>query len=356
VRPVGARRLLAVFLVATAGWGAIQAWGFRQAPHPRRDAMHRAEARTRAAFAAVDSVKRARGLMTGVSSPVRWRALLGEDYTPITTTLGSLSAKEAATNPAWAAVMVRLLDEAGVRRGDAVGILASGSFPSLNLATLAAVQELGARSYLVVSLGASSYGANGRLATWLDIEDWARGAGAVSVTRELVTPGAEDDNGGGMDDEGKAWLEEALARSSRTALSSKGLEDAIAARLAFLNAPGLAAVVNIGGGQAALGRCPHAESLPAGRWPATPICACPGRGALTRLHDRGTPVINLLSIRELAMRYGLDPEPGAEYRDAGRPDLVRRADRGLTLAGLALIALALGWCRRPARGSCTSTD
>ena len=346
MRPVGARRLLLVFAVAIGGWFAVQAWGFRQAPHPRQDAMHRAEARTETAFAAVDSTRRARGLTPANPSPVRWHALLGDDYTPITTTLGALSAKEAATNPAWAAVMVKLLDEAGVRQGDVVGILASGSFPALTIATLAAAQELGAQTYLAVSLGASTYGANVRLATWLDIEDWAQRAGAVSPTREMVTLGGENDNGGGMDDEGRAWLQEALARHARTAQVPRDLNDAVAMRLAFLEAPRLAAVVNVGGGQAALGRCPHAESLPPGLWPAGPGCGCPERGAATRMHEKGLPVINLLSIRDLAMQYGLDPEPGRDYRDTGRPDLVRRADRRLPLGALALIALALSWRRR----------
>lgn len=350
MRPAGAGRLLVVLLVAVAGWLATQAWGFRQAPHPRQEAMRRAESRACAAFAAVDSVKRARGLLPADPSPVRWHALLGEDYTPITTTIGALSAKEAATNPAWAAVMAGLLDEAGVGAGDVVGVLASGSFPALTIATLAAAQELGAESYVAVSLGASTYGANGRLATWLDIEDWARQAGAVAPARELVTLGGEGDNGGGLDAEGLAWLEEAMSRHGRTPVVARDLEGAIAARLAFLDTPRLAAVVNIGGGQAALGRCPHVESLPNGRWSRRPACDCAGRGAATRLQARGLPVINLLSIRDLAMQYGLDPEPGREYRDAARPDLVRRVDRRYPLAALALVGLALAWRRPPARG------
>lgn len=355
MRPVGVRRLLVVFLVAVAGWLSVQSWGFRQAPHPQQDAMHRAEARTVLAFAAVDSTRRARGLMPANPSPVRWHALLGDDYTPITTTLGALSAKEASTNPAWAAVMVDLLDEAGVGPGDVVGVLASGSFPALTIATLAAVQELGAQSYVAVSLGASTYGANGRLATWLDIEDWARGAGAVSVAQELVSLGGENDNGGGMDDEGRAWLQAALARHGRTAMVPRDLDEAVAARLAFLDVPRLAAVVNVGGGQAALGRCPHVEPLPNGLWPAGIACDCPGRGVATRLYAKGLPVINLLSIRDLAMQYGLDPEPGRDYRDTGRPDVVRRVDRRLLAGALALIAVALFWCRRPARGAPAGT-
>jgi poly-gamma-glutamate system protein len=337
----GTARLARVFLAALVSWFAVQAFGIQRVPHPLQDVMHRADDRVRAAYAVVDSVKRARGLPFAAESQVPWRALLGEDYTPITTTLGSLAAKEAATNPAWAGLMVRLLDEAGVGRGDTVGILASGSFPSLNLATMAAVQELGAESKQVASLGASSFGANSRLATWLDIRAWVLSAGVMDAGSLLVTLGAEDDVGGGMTEEGKAWLQQAQDRNGQPALMAESLESAIAARLDCLDSSTLTAVVNIGGGQAALGHCPHAANLPPGRWPASPVCRCPDRGALTRLQERGVPVINLLSIRELAIQHGLDPEPGAEYRNIGQPDMVTRADGRWVLGALAFVALSI---------------
>lgn len=340
MKPFGTARLARIFLVSLASWSAVMAFGVQRVPHPRQEVMRRAEDRTRAAFAVVDSVKRARDLPLAAESRVRWRALLGEDYTPMTTTLGSLAAKEVATNPAWAGVLVRLLDEAQVSQGDTVGILASGSFPSLNLAALAAVRELGAEPKLVASLGASSFGANSRLATWLDIHAWVLAAGVLDSCSSRVTLGAEDDVGGGLTEEGLAWLQQSLVRNGQEALLTENIAGAMAARLRFFEGGSLAAVVNLGGGQAALGHCPHAALLPNGRWPAAAICRCRDRGVLTRLQERGVPIINLLSLRELAMQQGLDPEPGAGYRNPGRFEMVVKVHRGWVSGALVFVALA----------------
>lgn len=340
MKPFGTARLARIFVALLVAWCAVQAFGFQRVPHPRQEVMRRAESRVRAAFAVVDSVKRARDLPLATESQVPWRAMLGEDYTPMTTTLGSLAAKEVATNPAWAGVLARLLDEAKVGPGDTVGILASGSFPSLNLATLAAVRELGAETKMVASLGASSFGANSRLATWLDIHAWVLAAGVLDSCSSRVTLGAEDDVGGGLTEEGQAWLQQALDRNGQEAVRAASLDEAMADRLRFLDPGSLAAVVNIGGGQAALGSCPHAAILPNGRWPAVPACRCRDRGVLTRLQERGVPIINLLSLRELAMQQGLDPEPGPRYRDLGRFDMVVKPNRGWVSGALALVALS----------------
>ena len=68
--------------------------------------------------------------------------LIGEEYTDITTTLGSIEAKRTAADPDMAALLVRMFSEAGLRSGDRVGAGFSGSFPSLNLAVLCACDGL----------------------------------------------------------------------------------------------------------------------------------------------------------------------------------------------------------------------
>ncbi len=338
--------LALTFALAVAGWLAVQAFGLSRMPHPRRDAMREATDRAERAFAVVDSVKRAEGLAFPADSPVPWRALLGEDYTPLTTTLGAREAKEVSTNPAWAALLVRLLDEAGVAAGDTVALLVSGSFPALALATAAAVEALGAESLVMSSLGASSYGANVRGATWLDIESWVSRPGVLDLRSTLVTAGGENDIGGGLPIEGVAELAETARRHGRTLPPYPDLAAAIAARGERLARARPAAVVNIGGGQAALGRCPHAAILPVGPWPGSAGCDCPERGALTRIAARGAPLIHLLEVRRLAARYGLDFEPGGRYRDHDTITTAVRPRPAVVLAALALIMAALA---RPGR-------
>ena len=60
-------------------------------------------------------------------------ALIGQEYTLITTDQGEIEAKLSSTNPNFAAVIVQLLKEAGLKKGDNVAVAFSGSFPGLNI-------------------------------------------------------------------------------------------------------------------------------------------------------------------------------------------------------------------------------
>jgi poly-gamma-glutamate system protein len=334
--PVG--RLVLIFIVAVAAWLVVLEYGRTTAPHPLEGKMMAAARRTKEAFAVVDSVKRARGYRFPGDSPIPWKALLGEDYTPMTTTLGSLAAKEVSTNPAWAPVLVRLLSEAGVEEGDTVAVMLSASFPALAVASMAAVRVLGASPLLISSLGASSYGANVRGATWLDWERWLGEAGVMDIRSALVTPGGEQDIALGMPAEGVEWIEEAALRSGRSLTRYPSLVRAIEARMDLMVSRQVSAIVNIGGGQASLGACPHAAGLPVGLWKKAPGCSCPDRGVLTRAAQAGLPVIHLLQVRRLAAFYGLDFEPGSRYADAGGVTTVTHVRPAWVVAALCAVA------------------
>jgi poly-gamma-glutamate system protein len=333
--------LVLTFVVAVAAWLAVQEYGRERVPHPRRDQLNRAMRRTERAFAVVDSAKRAEGCALPADSRLPWAALLGEDYTVMTTTLGSRQAKEVSTDPAWAAVIVRLLDRAGVGAGDTVAVLISSSFPALAVAALAGLHELGAVPLVMSSVGASSYGANVQGGTWLDWERWLRDAGVLPVRSALVTPGGEGDAAAGLPEEGRAWIETAARRNGVVLVRPTSLADAIAVRMSLLARVRPRAVINIGGGQASLGACRHAESLPVGRWQSTPACHCPDRGVLVRLSEQGVPVIHLLQIRQLASLYGLDPEPGGRPAGPGDVTLLTRLRSSWILAALSVIIVSL---------------
>ncbi|MCF8346229.1 MAG: poly-gamma-glutamate system protein, partial [Bacteroidales bacterium] len=120
----------------------------------------------------ISAEKATRDIYPDVISNVQNQAMIGNDFTMITTTLGSLQSKEISTNPDFAALMVRWMAEAGLERGAKAGVIASGSFPSLIVSTLSALQTLDADVVLLTSVGASSYGANQPAATWPDMEYW----------------------------------------------------------------------------------------------------------------------------------------------------------------------------------------
>jgi poly-gamma-glutamate system protein len=259
----------------------------------------------------------------------------------MTTTLGSRAAKEVSTNPAWASVLVRLLYETGVERGDTVAVLISASFPALALSTLAALHEMGTTPLVVSSLGASSYGANVRGATWPDWERWVSDAGVLEVHSDLVTAGGEEDAALGLPDEGRRWLEESAMRNRIRVMHYDSLADAISARMALLASRQIDAIVNIGGGHAAIGACKHASSLPTGLWENIPECRCSDRGVLARCAAQDMPVIHLLQLRRLTALYGLDFEPGSRYMNSADLTSVVRVRNEWVLTALSAILLSL---------------
>ena len=86
--------------------------------------------------------------------------MIGDEYTPITTSLGSEEAKRTTANADMAALLVQMLTEAGVETGDTIGAGFSGSFPTMNLALLAACEAMQVKVIYIASLGASTFGAN----------------------------------------------------------------------------------------------------------------------------------------------------------------------------------------------------
>jgi len=78
--------------------------------------------------------------------------LIGLESSPLTTTLGQLEAKRTTTNPAMAALLVRLLHQAGVKKGQVVAAGASGSFPALAVAAYCAARAMEVKLWLLFRL------------------------------------------------------------------------------------------------------------------------------------------------------------------------------------------------------------
>lgn len=108
--------------------------------HPDRGAMCAAARRMQQCVQLIDA--NAGG---GASARLWPGPIIGEEYTPLTTTLGSIEAKISSANPHFAAPIVRLLRQAGVDSGNVVAMGFSGSFPALCIAAITRTEALGAR-------------------------------------------------------------------------------------------------------------------------------------------------------------------------------------------------------------------
>ena len=158
-------------------------------------------------FSDIESMKKQKMITSDVKTNIKYSALIGDEFTDITTTLGSLDAKEISTNPEFAALIVKYLTDLEIDSTKTVGLILSGSFPALAISSLAAIQSLNTKAVIFSSLGSSMYGANQHGATWVEIENYLRENGNLRYRSSIITLGAEDDNGGGLSEEGILILE-----------------------------------------------------------------------------------------------------------------------------------------------------
>jgi poly-gamma-glutamate system protein len=331
--------LVVVAAVAIGLAVIVQTYGTASVLHERADAMRAAERLTAAWYERIGELKAERNLVDDATAHIPYGYMIGDDYTEMSTTLGSLSAKETADNPQFGALMARLLVDAGIDSTSTVGVTVSGSFPTLAIASLAALQTLGCNVVLISSVGASTYGANQPQATWLDMESRLREYGGLRYRSAMVTPGAESDRGEGLTENGQACIAEAAQRNGYELIQPASLQASIAAKMELLRNVDL--LINIGGNQASLGACPHALSIPNGYQSDYSPCHCTDRGIIARMAARDVPFIELLNIRDLAVRYGVDLEASDTNAESERLFFTRRTQPAAAAGSLAVIGLAM---------------
>jgi len=241
--------------------------------------------------------------------------IIGEEFTPLTTSLGEVSAKRTSANPAFAALLVNYFEEAGLERGDVVAVGASGSFPALLLATLCAARVLELEPIVIYSIGASMHGANLPGFTFVDMLAGLRADGLLPYRLAAVSAGGRQDRGTGVlfDEEGTTLLAEAR-RSGLPVVEGASLADSIQRRLRIYDTAGggrpVRCFVNVGGASASFGDTPASLALPNGLVLKVPgVPQSPTRGVVFEFASRGIPVVHLLYVRGIARDNNLPFDP-----------------------------------------------
>jgi hypothetical protein len=188
--------LLSIALLRTSGYSAEK---------DNAAVMKKASENLRDCFQAVKDERLRLGHPIDYDADVNGTGMLGDEYTAITTSHGNLEAKRSAANPNTAAMMVDLLARCGVKAGDTVACNFSSSFPTLNLATVCALDALGARGVIINSIGASTYGANLPDLTYPDMEH-------LLLENHQIKNHAEYFSAGGAGDQGRFFRAGSLLR------------------------------------------------------------------------------------------------------------------------------------------------
>lgn len=265
--------------------------------------------------------------------------LIGLEWSDITTTLGDLEAKRTACNPAWAVQFSRWFRELGLEPGDPVAVYSSASFPGLLLSAIAAAEAMQLDPLLVVSLGASTWGANHPDAPWPALEAELRRGGFINTKADFYTLGGGAELGNGMDGATIAMLHRAADAAGVGVLTAPGLKEMVTLKSELLAGHRARALVNIGGSQANLGDDEGILRLSRGPVPANEKDRA-GNGVIAYAMQNGIPVIHMLNIRGIANAAGI-PFDATPSRAAPV-----RIGPWWALGGLALFFAALATHRR----------
>jgi poly-gamma-glutamate system protein len=263
------------------------------------------------------------------SSDINGTGLIGMEHSEITTSIGSLGSKRTSTNPNFAGLVVHLLQECGIQKGDAIAIGASSSFPALIVASLAAAEALDLNPLWIFSLGASQWGANRPEFHWLHMWRCLENSNLFSHPPLALSLGGEGDTGEDMDERGRQLLWEDIRASGLRLINEPDLAQNVALRMAQFEKAArgkeIKAFINIGGSWSNMGIDSMVLHVKPGLNRIEKLPPPERRGVIYAMADKGIPVIHLLYVRGLTQRYGLpwdpsplpDPGEGAFYTSAG---------------------------------------
>lgn len=265
--------------------------------------------------------------------------LIGVEWSEITTTLGDLSSKRTACDPAWAVQFSRWFRQQGLEPGDHVAIYSSASFPGLLLNAIAATEAMRLKPLLIVSLGASTWGANHPRTSWPVLAAELRRGGFMHTRADYYTLGSGAEVGRGLPAEGVELLTDAAKDSGVALLSADGLEEMITLKSGLLEDHGAKLLINIGGSHANLGKADTVLKLPAGLLGSGEFEDA-GNGVIGKAMRMGVPVIHMLNLRSASRSAGIPYD--ARPREAGPMNV----HPGWSVAGVLLFFVVLFRHRR----------
>jgi len=277
-----------------------------------RGEMLAAARRMEEAIDALRSYRKKSGLSIDRTVDPNFTGLIGKERTKLTTTLGDLEAKRTTTNPNFASLMVLLMKEAGVTETETVAIGASGSFPGAIVATVAAVEAIGARPVIIYSLGSSMWGANLEELTILEVHDLLRRRGIITSKVEAASPGGRGDVAADMSEETRELLISKIEESEASLVLSPSLRDSVRERMEIYHrkSPGeIQAFVNIGGAAANMGTSPTILQLNPGINRPKKLPPREKRGVIYSMAAEDVPVVHILNLKGLALKYQLSWDP-----------------------------------------------
>lgn len=301
-KALGRARLIRMGLSLGMALGLVAIWWIGGIA-PLSPEQSRLWLRVREAQVHVMEWRKSRGSIISSDDDPWGCGLIGLEWSPLSTTLGSLPSKRTACDPAWSLAALRWFADLGLGRGDPVVVFSSSSFPGMMLNVLMAAEAMGLDLSLVVSLGSSTWGCNDPLSPWPTLAGELRAAGFLHTRAMAYTRGGGEEIGGGVPPEGLAIMETAALSDGVPLSNFNSLKEVIEWKMGLIDRLRPKVVVSIGGSSANMGDDPLALSLPPG--PLSPGRADGGDGVIGLALRAGYPVIHILNLRDLALQEGI---------------------------------------------------
>ncbi|EAQ32533.1 MULTISPECIES: poly-gamma-glutamate system protein [Idiomarina] len=272
---------------------------------------------------------------------------VGLDNSIVTTNHGGRESKQTTVNPNWAAVAVKLLAKAGVKKGDLVAVTVSGSFPALNLAVYSAIEAMEAEPVIIASASSSQWGANVPGFLWLDMARELNKAGVISFEPKYASIGGIEDRGIGIPQAGIQSIRQTIERAGLPIIEPANYQEAVADRIAifreYSSDRNYKAFVNVGGGATIVGPPGIDDMFKSGLQYDAPARAYAVDTVMGYFLQENIPGIHFIGIKKMAERYGLPLMP-PEPVPVGNGGIYSSSTYSRLLAfGLAVALFGLTW-------------
>ena len=273
--------------------------------------------------------------------------LVGSPFSLITTDEGDLDSKLTTLDPNFSAVMVELMYQLGLKDGDTIAVLMTGSMPGANIAVLTACKALGVIPITITSVGASQWGANLVDFTWLDMESILFENGLISSRSIAASIGGRNDMGRLLSPSGRDLIMENINKHGLPLIRKERLADNIQHRMdlygSIQSINKYDAIVNVGGGVASLGTSFNLRLLPPGvvRRNIIQDIVRPGgiEGVFSKFLKFDVPGLHILNIRPLTQEFKMPFAP-IPVPEIGVGGLYAIEKYNVWVAGICLIVVS----------------
>lgn len=232
----------------------------------------------------------------------------------ITTTLGSLSAKQTSTNPNFVALIMDYFQKLEIKANESVAVNFSSSFPALNIMTLIALDTLEIDYLVMSSIGSSTYGANIVEFTYLKMEEELYLKGLIKNKTEVMSLGGVNDVLEDIEFNDEGFSDSLYNEYSHIQqIKETDFYQNVMYRFNYYNdnLRNIKAFVNVGGNISGMGQ--KISNYENGLLRPKSYKIDSKSGLIERFLNSGVSVINLLNINDLALKNGLERFAGKAF-------------------------------------------